>query len=45
MLILVMNFKYTHKNLSNGISYMAIEFLFISLGIAGDRFRAKRVLK
>ena len=38
MLILVM--KYSHKNLSNGISYMVIEFVLISLGIMGNRFGA-----
>ena len=38
MLILVM--KYTHKDLSNGIFYMVIEFAFISLGIMGNRFGA-----
>ena len=32
--------KYTHKNLSNDISYMVIEFVFISLGIMGYRFGA-----
>ena len=36
MLILVM--KYTHKNLSYGTSYMAIEFVPISLVIMDNRF-------
>ena len=42
MLILVM--KYAHKNLSNGTSYMVIEFVFISLEIMGNRFGDYRQL-
>ena len=38
--MLILDLKYTHKNLSNGISYMAIEFVFISLGTMGNRFGA-----